>query len=232
MTESPAEAEKPVEANPDVASAEPRIRRVRWAAFAVAGVVLAGGLGTGYWLRRDGDALPRLKPEVTYTLESMTPSKNKFTLGVDILAAGQELEIVSVTALTSPNVEYLGAFAAWPRDHEGGAVYSGGSGYPSKEQPKRHPLHQPVPAAETALVPKGFEGTQPVTVNAGFQLISGGVGAVNGVTVVYKLDGDTKREHYRYAVVGCMKTQKNCNRNLEDSNFTSDVLERYGLVKD
>lgn len=210
--------------------AGPRPDRWRlWIAAGLAVAVVAGGATAAMALRGGGDdELPRQTPEATFRLENMKPGKTEFSLGApNIVEAGKELRIISVKAAYSPNVEYLGAFAVWPRDH-GGITFAGGPGFPAPSQKAHHPIDAVIPAAETAFIPAGQKGPQPVTVTLGFRLLSG-AGAVNGVTIVYKVDGATKREHFRYAVTGCVKPEP-CD--YDDRDFNTNLLRRYGLVKD
>lgn len=56
----------------------------------------------------------------------MDPDRTAFYLGgLHLERPAKNVEVTDVEVLTSPNVEYLGAVAIWPRD------YWGGEGTPS-----------------------------------------------------------------------------------------------------
>lgn len=121
----------------------------------------------------------------------------------------------------------------WPRDQTD-EPYGGGPGYPAPEQGPHHPAFGVViPAAETAFVPPGFDKTPPLMVTAGFRITSGDVGAVNGVRVTYRADGQTKEQVFRQAIVGCVKPNPCENPKGEDpSGFADGVLRQFGLVQE
>lgn len=209
-------------------AAQSRPRRPLWVAGGLALVLATGGTVFALSGRGGDDELPRQRPEATFRLADMAAGESEFSLATPtILAPGKEVQIVSVKAAYSPNVEYLGAFAVWPRDHRG-TTFAGGPGFPSPRQKVHHPLDAVIPPSETAFVPEGQTEPQPVTVTLGFRLLSG-AGAVNGVTIVYKIDGKSTTEHFRHAVTGCVKPEP-CDH--DDPEFNSDLLRRYGLVKD
>lgn len=202
--------------------------RRRWVAVAVALVVVASGIGVASWAQGgDDELLPRLTPEASFRLAPMKPGKTDFSISTPrIFAAGKEVRIVSVDVGHSDNVEYLGALAVWPRDIKETLV-TGGPGFPTPDQPKHHPIDAVIPASETSYTPPGWDKVPPVSIIVGFRLLSG-VGATNGVTVTYKVDGKTKREHFRHAVIGCIKPDP-CGK--DDVDFNSNVLRQLGLVK-
>lgn len=214
-------------ATPGSTARSSRKRKAIVAGTAVA--VLATGVSAAAWARGGSAELPLERPSATFGLTKMEPGKTAFSLGsVRILEPGKEVRIVSVKAAHSDNIEYLGAIAVWPRDHQG-TLFTGGPGFPNlTHQKKHHPVDEVIPASETAYVPPRAPGPMPVGVTLGFRLLSG-AGAVNGVTIVYKADGKTKREHFRHAVVGCVKPEPCDTKNPE---FSSNLLRRLGLIKD
>lgn len=150
-------------------SAEPRSRRLLWIGSGLTLALVAGGIAFGLSNGGGADELPHLRPEATFRLENMAAGKTEFSLATPtILAPGKEVQILSVKAAYSPNVEYLGASAVWPRDHQG-TTFAGGPGFPSPRQKAHDPLDAVVPAAETSFVPPGQTGPQPVTVTLGFR---------------------------------------------------------------
>lgn len=209
----------------------PHRSRLRWwVALGVATAVAAAGVGIAAWSRGGDDELfPRLSPEGSFRLAPMAAGQSEFSIATPrIEAPGKEIQILSVDALHSDNVEYLGALAVWPRDIKDTLV-TGGPGFPMPDlQPKHHPIDQVIPASETLYKPPGWSKVPPVQIIVGFRLLSG-VGATNGVTVTYKVDGEKKREHFRYAVVGCIKPDP-CGD--DDPDFNSKVLRQFGLIKD
>lgn len=54
--------------------------------------------------------------------------------------------------------------------------------------------------------------------------MSGAVGAVNGVTVTYRLGGTTRSDHFPYALIMCVEPGP-C-----DGLDTGDVLRSLGLL--
>ncbi|MGQ0464415.1 MAG: hypothetical protein ACT4QG_03740 [Sporichthyaceae bacterium] len=116
--------------------------RRRWQALAVAlGVVAATGAvyaGT----RGEAEELPRSSPRTTYGFNEMAPGAT-FAMGnLRISEPGKTVQIVSAKALTSANVEYLGAYTVWPRDYFG---ITTDDTFPSPAQKVRHQLNEPVP---------------------------------------------------------------------------------------
>lgn len=209
----------------------PGVARGRRAAIGglVAALLLAG-VGWALWLRsgvEEGVPSPG-NPTATFTLASMKAGKTDFSLGTLVLNhPGKDLQVIAVRPLTSPNIEYLGAIAVWPRDLDGQYASSGGPGFPEARTESYHPIGAVVPAAETGLVPPTWDRPPPVTVTAGFRLASGKVGAVNGVRVVYTVDGEKKSELFPHAVVACVKPQR-CG-GQEDRDFEDNVLRQLGL---
>lgn len=168
-------------------------------------IVSVGAVGALYMTSGDS-ALEPERPRRTFYLK-LIPKQKAFTVSTLFIkgAAGKELEILEVRPLGSPNVAYLGAITVWPRDR--GSVSDGGEGFPTRGVDTYHPaIGTVVPASETAFLHADDSGrVRPVVVNAGFRLVSGSVGFVNGVEVVYRIGGDKKRERARTAMIVCME---------------------------
>lgn len=201
----------------------------------IAGAAIAVlGLGTGLiWARETEDATLRpTPPEITYgmVLPEATP---EFTMSMMYIERpGTDVTVLSVTPLTSPNVEFLGAFTVWPRDF-GAYRIDVTSRYPPKQAKARHPIGELVPAAETAYTTDGG-GSEPLAVAAGFRIRSGDLGAVNGIEVIYEAGDEQVREVFEFAVIACVKPRK-CyppEETARDEDWDSDVLRRFGLLSE
>lgn len=197
--------------------------------------VLAGAAGGALWLRR-GEDLPRKAPEFSTILLPFSPTEPTFSVGLDIVDKGKDIEILEVKARTSPNVEYLGANAIWPRgiDVKHGQPAGIESGWPAGPH-SRQPIEKVVPAAELEFEPKGFDGPGDLFVQVGFRLASGDLGGVNGLKLRYKVGGKTKSEYFSWGVIVCMKPHP-CggvgteDRTQDDLDFYKQAYEQLGLV--
>lgn len=201
-----------------------RTRRRTWLYVGLAAALLSGAAVVDITGRRDSAGGPRLSPQTTVELTAMTPGQTEFSLATPLSAAGKEVEILAIQTLISSNVELIGAVAVWPRDLDG-TPSAGGLGYPPR---RHHPIKTVVPPAETSFIPTGFDEPPPITIALGFRLLSG-AGAVNGVTVVYRVDGETQRRHFRHAVIACLEPEP-CNENGDDPGFARNLLHGLGLV--
>lgn len=210
-------------------------RRRRWTVAAVAAALVASTVVVGLALH-GGDEFPRRDPEFTTVLPAFSPNNANFSVGLDLVEKGKDIQILEVKAFTSPNVEYLGANAIWPRDldPENGQPGVGEADWPAGTH-GRHPLHVVVPAAELEFEPKGFGAPGDLFVQAGFRLASGDLGGLNGLKLRYKVGGKTKTEYYSYGVVVCMKPNR-CGgvtlakRTAEDYTFYERAYVQLGLV--
>jgi hypothetical protein len=197
-------------------------------------VLIAAVAGAGLWLRHGGDEFAVAEPTTGYKLFPMDPGKTEFFLGgLYLRQPGREVEIRDVKVLSSPNVEYLGAFTIWPRDYSANKLVVG-PGFPPSELKDRHPaLGVKVPAAETGFMPADWSRPEPppLTVAVGFRVTSGDVGAVNGVRVVYTVNGTIKHEDFHHAVIACVKpnTCKAPDGRIS-SEYNDEVLRRFGLL--
>lgn len=211
-------------------------RRPRWIlAASVAAALVAASAGIGFWAK-GGEEFPRRDPEFRTILPPFTQKDAKFSVGLDIKEKGKDIRILEVTALTSPNVEYLGANAIWPRDldPENGQPGVGEADWPAGTH-GRHPIDLVVPAAELKFEPEGFGAPGDLFVQAGFRLASGDLGGLNGLKLRYKIGGKTKTKYYSYAVLVCMKPN-NCGGVMEpgvqpgERDFYQRAFVQLGLV--
>lgn len=186
--------------------------------------VAACGSGSG------DESLKPARPTTTFTGPPITAKDPTFHVSFYLDHPGSELKVLEVTALTSPNVKSLGAVTVWPRDLLNGNV-GGGPKFPPPDIKASHALDEVVPASETTFIPKGFEGPGKVAVSVGFRLEDNGVGAVNGVRIVYEVDGKRKVEVHRTAVIACVKP-KSCRGSAfgDDPEFETKTLRSNGLL--
>lgn len=176
----------------------------------------------------DDELQPR-RPRATFGLESLTPKQTKFTVStVHINAPGQEVEILGLRPVMTPNLTYLGAVTVWPRARD--SYSDGGPGFPSSAIKDFHPaIGTVIPASETAFKGPDEETPNPVYVNAGFSLASGTVGAVNDVEVTYRVGKEVKRERSGVAVVACMRPCEEREQYEDVRAWQIAVLEQFGM---
>ncbi|MGQ0465585.1 MAG: hypothetical protein ACT4QG_09730 [Sporichthyaceae bacterium] len=129
-----------------------------------------------------------------FSLDPLPANTKEFTIAtVDITEPGKQVEIVGVRAVGTSNLVYLGAITVWPRDPD--SVVAAAAGFPGEGIEKYHQaIGTVVPAAETAFRPRGRTAFGRLWVGAGFRLTSGSVGGVFDVEVVYRVDGDERRQ--------------------------------------
>ena len=198
-------------------------------------LVVAGACAGGIALARGDDGgsvkFEAADPRAGYIMP-LDGRERTFTLSsLYIDRPGAEIQVLSVEALTSPNVEYIGALNIWPRDLATNAL-TVGPGYPAPEITKHHAVDEVVPAAETNLAPMpGTSSPQPLALALGFRLVSGELGAVNGVRVVYNADGEKVEEIFRHALIVCTKPRL-CepSRGESESEYNDRVLNQFGLL--
>lgn len=154
-----------------------------------------------------------------------------FTLSSIYIERPGEVRILEVRALTSPNVEYLGAVNVWPSDYRTTPL-SIGPGFPSPELKVHHPIDVPVPMAEMNLAPQpGVTSSPPLAIAAGFRIVSGDLAAVNGVRVVYTANGKKFTETFRQAVIACVKPRPCDEPEGADFNtWQNQILTEFGLL--
>ncbi len=204
-------------------------------ALAAAGVVALAACAGGLALTRSGDdggaELVAAKPEAGY-LMTLKKSERTFTLGsIYIQRPGEEVRVLEVSALMSPNVEYIGAVNVWPSNHAAQAL-SIGPGFPAPELKVHHPLDEAVPASETDNTPlPGTTAPQPIAVAVGFRVASGDLGAVNGVRVVYTANGKKVTETFHEAVIVCVDPRP-CDEpeGMDFNTWRDGVLNQFGLL--
>jgi hypothetical protein len=221
-------ASAPVDASP---SSPKRRRRLILAAVAT---VTAAAIGGGLLLRGggDGSGLVPTDPDLTYGMPLEPQDNATFTLAMIYLRhPGREVKILEVEPLTSPNIEYLGAFTVWPRDFSNNKL-SIGPGFPPPELKVRHELGETVSAAETAFISTVSNKNVPLAVAVGFRLASGDLGAVNGIMVTYSLDGKRTSEIIRQAAIVCTGAPR-CERppeGVSEAENADKILRQFGLL--
>lgn len=190
--------------------------------------VLVSTIAATLWFTHDADR-NRLgtMPEFFWQSVAVDRGAGEFSIqAMYIEAPGEDVTILSVTPLTSANVEYLGSIAVWPRDFPAEWQVTG-PGFPQKRVQVSHPIHEPIPASETAYAERGSVQWD-VTIEAGFRLVSGDIGAVNGIQITYKVGDRVMREVFNRATLACF--DKNvCTGDFEADN-REELLDQMGLI--
>ena len=183
------------------------------------------------WSQRDSPAHLGSVPERVET-DVQVDKKGDFSFaGMYIDEPGKDVQIVSVTPLIASNVEFLGASTIWPRTTPYG-MQPQGPGYPHEGAIALHPTAEVIPASETSYVElPGREKPRSIRVLAGFRLLSGDIGALNGVELTYTADGKTVRQVYDYAALLC-HTKEHCSA-PDGANYywPARVIRDFGLVR-
>jgi hypothetical protein len=151
---------------------------------------------------------------------------NNFHIGVaSIDANGKDVKVLEVTPLMTGNVEFLGAVTSYGKNAATwGGPGGGGNEFPPAYMSDIHPINQVIPASETAYIREGWDKPLPVIVSAGFHLTHG-VGAVNGVRVVYLVGGKKHTTIARIAVVAC---DNGCDKQAKrDRDFYDRVAHSF-----
>jgi len=211
----------------------PVSRRHRWTLVALAAALSVPTAGaTACAPDGNSEDLPYISPLTRFTLYDAPPGKTDFSIGdVDIDEPGKAVQVVSVKALYSTNVEYLGAYVVWPRDYRLGPL-SFGSGYPDSDQRVRHDLDEVVPASETSYLAPGESSLDPVALTLGFRIRSGNLGGVNGIHVVYRADGKSRERYFSIAAIGCVEPRSCESSDNRDPDFFEKAMRELGLVRD
>lgn len=209
-------------------------RRTLSAAALLAVLATAGGLL--WWRASAGTPLETYGARNVYVMV-LPKSTTDFTMGeIYLESPGDEISVLEVKPRTSANVEYLGAFSIWPRDALGNNLVTSG-GFPARsiDPAIRRPIEQAVPAGETAYASGGERNEPlPVLVSAGFRITEGGMGAVNGIEVVYEVNGKKVRELFNQVVIACIKPLP-CeppNDLPSGDDWEDHVLREFGLLRD
>jgi hypothetical protein len=191
-------------------------------------LALTAGCGAG----SDTATLKPTDPQTTMIGPLITTQDTSFHNAVYLDHPGAEIRVLDVDALTSPNVTFLGAVTVWPRDLKGENVGAGPS-FPPPGIRRSHAIDQVVPPAETAFVPSGWNGPASLAIAFGFRLNGAENGAVNGMRVVYEVDGKRNVKLFRIAMIAC-PPPKGCGGSgqSDDPDFTDKVLRQYGLLPD
>lgn len=219
----------------DAEVAATRVPRRRWVAIIGAASLLIGAVSAGFVWARSGEEFPRRDPHFAFTLPPLDANKPEFSIAVPITDKGKDIEILEFKARTSPNVEYIGSVAVWPRDLDVTQGQPGVlPGYPTGTL-GHHPADMVVPAAELLFEPKGFGAPGDLFVQAGYRLTSGDVGGVLGVKVRWKTGGKTKSQYYSWGVVVCAHDNR-CGGTGDDKDLPGDrdfderMFVKLGLV--
>ena len=193
--------------------------------------IVATAVTVALWTQRDTAVRLGSMPE---RIESSVrvDKRGDFTYGMMYIdEPGKDVRIVSLTPLTSSNVQFLGASTIWPRTTPYG-MQGRGPGFPMKGAIELHPAADVIPASETSYIEGPSRGTpDSITVLAGFRLLSGDIGAFNGVQLTYTAGGKTVRKVYDYAALLCHE-QRHCEA-PEGTGFyrwSEQVLRDFGLV--
>ncbi|MGQ0843495.1 MAG: hypothetical protein ACT4QF_05125 [Sporichthyaceae bacterium] len=164
------------------------------------------------------------------TIEDLTEQASDFTIGaITIRESGEDVEVLRVRALTSPNLEYLGAITTWPRDGETSAVGSS-LGYPPSRGVHHPAFGTVIPAAETAQILPGESIARPVVVAAGFRLASGTVGLLNVIEVTYRVGDDVKTERSSMAMLACFDPCKAKPKDVDLKAWELQLRDELGVV--
>ncbi|MGQ0623712.1 MAG: hypothetical protein ACT4PP_03515 [Sporichthyaceae bacterium] len=205
--------------------------RLRFGVLTLISVIVVSGVaGASWWSEKVGDLTPQ-RPRITYI--GVVVTKNaEFSIGLmNLNHPGKNLTVLKVEALTSPNVEFLGAFTVWPRDAPENKV-GAQPGFPPKTVESFHSIDERVPASETAVILPGYSETPPpLEVAAGFRLASGDVGAVNGIRVTYRVGNESMSEVFRYAAIVCIPDCKK-RADWSEDDFSERTLRRFNLLPD
>lgn len=201
---------------------------------AVAVLTLLAVAGGFLWWRSAADAtLPTNGARAGYGM-TMPKGQSDFTMGLLLIERpGAEVTVVEVEPRTSPNVEFRGAFTVWPRDYVDNNLTLSRQFPPRPpfDLAVRHPLGEPVPAAETAHVPGGvYNEPPPLSVMAGFRIRSGDVAAVNGIEIEYRVNGKKVRELFEHTAIVCVRPRP-CNP-PDEPEWEDQILRQFGLLRD
>lgn len=178
----------------------------------------------------NSDSFELTRPTTTYIGIGVSEQDRNFHVGVDLdHMPGSTVQVLDVQAHTSPNVDFLGAVVVWPRDVKSIGV-GAGIKFPPAKVKGTHPIDAPIPAEETLFEPKGFGAPGDVTVVAGFRLREGDVGAMNGIRVVYEVDGKRVTKDSPQAGIACLPKGCDGPTGTDDPNFQTRVLREAGLL--
>ncbi len=150
-----------------------------------------------------------------------------FHIGFDyVKATGKAFQLLDAQAITSTNVEFLGAVAALAQD---GATGVGvGPAFPPKEVTATFPIGTTIPETATDYTPPGWAEPARVALIGGFRLTHGEIGGVNGIRVVYAIDGKRHTAIARHAAVVC---SNGCRQYLDaDDDWAHHALRVLNLL--
>lgn len=117
----------------------------------------------------------------------------------------------------------------WPNEARGNTS-DGGPGFPPATVKKYHQaLGFVIPASATGFLYPGETKARDLVVNAGFKLTSMESGAVNSVEVVYRVDGEVRRERSRAGVVACVDPCADEGKYANLIEWQRGLFARYGI---
>lgn len=187
--------------------------------------------GCGGGSDAEAGELRPVRPDTMFKLTPFEQGKpTEFSLvALSVNVSGKTVEILEVRPVATPNVEYIGAVAVWPNEAKGNTS-DGGPGFPPAAVKKHHPaLGVVIPASATGYLYPGEAKARDLVVNAGFKLTSTETGAVNSVEVVYRVDGEVRRQRSRVGVVACVKPCADQEKYSSASEWQRDLFARKGI---
>lgn len=197
-------------------------------------VLLAATAGTTLWLTREHEVRLGAGPEQWHDSVIVTKNAPEFSSGalyLDTKPGDGDVVIVSVTPLTTANVQYLGARAIWPSaDGPYGNWQVPGRGFPRPQIKESHPITERIPASEAGFTDE-WENHHSIRLVVGFRLTDGDIGAFNGVEVIYRVGERTVRQLFRVANLACFELQHCQDDNLQSLQY-SNTLADLGLTAD
>ncbi|MGQ0625955.1 MAG: hypothetical protein ACT4PP_15075 [Sporichthyaceae bacterium] len=195
--------------------------------LAVAGLILSGGCSDSKSVE---GPLMSTRPTAVFGLD-LSPRQSDFTMAQLYLQdPGQAVEILTVESVRSPNVMPLGAMTVWPRDFRSNDLLIG-PGYPEKGISKLRPLGEIVPAEQMSFQPKGFADPVGLAIVAGFRLVGGDVGVVNGIRVKYLANGRVKYQTFKQAAFVCVRPRACAPpKGTPSSTWENGILAQFGLL--
>ncbi|GAA0609035.1 hypothetical protein GCM10009547_08840 [Sporichthya brevicatena] len=200
-------------------------RRLGWIVVALFTAALLVAGSSWAWSHTRAEAFGPRNPEVSYVGVGMDKRQQFHVAFEYVEAPGKTVTLLEVEPLTSNNVEFVGAVAAFPR--EGSANIGVGPAFPPRAK-ATYPVGATIPATATTYVPRGWNQEAPVALVAGFRLTNSEIGALNGIRAVYTVDGKRHTVVARHAVIACPGS---CRAYRDrDTNWPNLVLRRLGLL--
>ncbi len=194
-------------------------------------VLLVAVVGITLWLTRDTAVHLGAEPEQRHETVIVSKQAPEFSSGALYLdEESGDLTIISVTPLTTANVQFLGARSIWPSaDGPYGNWQVPGRGFPRPQVKESHPVTETIPASEAGYHDE-YGNHHSVRLVVGFRLTSGDIGAVNGIEVVYRVGDRTVITLFRTANLVCFELAKCQDDNLQSLRY-SDAIADLGLIR-